>query len=107
MIIADLFLAGVPPNWHWRSSLRAPFLTLRLTSGEGTSKKSAVEPDRGVPTSAIGLRRRSIICRLAFLDRLVSESRGPLDCPDSQWNHLWHRLPAHFHGHAELSDGRI
>ena len=83
MIIADLFLAGVPPNWHWRSSLCAPFLTLRLISGEGASKKSTMEPDRGVPTSAIGLHRRSIVCRLAFLDRLVRESRRPLDCPDS------------------------
>jgi multidrug resistance protein len=71
MFNADLDFAGIPADWHWCGSMFAAFPSLRLIPGAGAGEKGTLEPDRGIQTPATGLRRRSIICGLAFLDRLV------------------------------------
>ena len=101
---ADQDFAGIPPNWHRCGSMLAPFLSLRLIPGKGAGEKDTLESDRGISTPATGLRWGSIICGLAFLDRLVCKGRRTLDCSNSQWNHVWDGISAHFHGHVELFD---
>jgi multidrug resistance protein len=88
----------LPTNRHWRRVMHLYIHLVRFLSCQGSEAECSLGSHRGVPPLTVRMHWRSPLCNRTFLDRLVCQVRGALDCANSQRHSLWHGFPPHIHG---------